>query len=334
MPRRYITTEAWVDDQFIALSANAKLLFVRLVTGPETGAAGALRLTATRAGKIAPDIPLDTDQFTSALEELTAPDERNNQMVRRYDDDWIWLPEFINHQVSGQGMIAAARRQAREVPDSLARAIDRALNAKFPTTKSGQDRDKATTRKPGNTKGNTQAAHQPDDSLSPGYAQPSREELEVLQEVQQEALSSGERASATDSPTETPPAPTSAGAESGGSPVPHDPDAAATAALLAADQALRDQPPPPPPDWAAIGGTIADAHERTTLAALQPRTDTHLPPDPEDRRHHVEATLNGNGKTCRYCHTPWTGLGTICDTCIDNEADRPTAARTSPEGTT
>ncbi len=127
MPRRSIDTEMWSDARFSELSAHAKLVFIRLTTGPDTTPCGAVRLAPKR---VAVDCEISRDQVNDAMDELV-----HHDLVRRYDDGWVWLPSWIKHQVSGPGFIKSVRRASNGLPDSLARAVGRELDRLFPRSK-------------------------------------------------------------------------------------------------------------------------------------------------------------------------------------------------------
>lgn len=131
MPRRSIDTEMWSDDRFGELSADAKLVFIRLTTGPDTTTCGAVRLATKR---VAVDCELTRPEVEDAVAELV-----DAGLVRRFDDGWVWLPAWIKHQVSGPGFIGAARRSAKGLPDSLTRAVHREIDRLFPRAKGAEN---------------------------------------------------------------------------------------------------------------------------------------------------------------------------------------------------
>jgi hypothetical protein len=90
MPHRSIDTAVWSDDRFVDRSAPAKLVYFRLITGDDMGAAGAARV---RAKRIAVDVELSTQEVESAIAELV-----ESGLVRAYDDGWLWLPGWIKHR--------------------------------------------------------------------------------------------------------------------------------------------------------------------------------------------------------------------------------------------
>lgn len=124
MPQRVIDTAMWDDERFSDLSGDAQHVYLRLVTGPDTGPAGATRV---RARRIAADTRRSEGKVKAALTELVTVG-----LVREYEGGWLWLPSWIKYQVSGPGFIKAVRRQAKECPPSLRTAIDRALNEHAP----------------------------------------------------------------------------------------------------------------------------------------------------------------------------------------------------------
>ncbi len=126
MANRSVTTAIWSDPRFADLSSAAQLVFLRLVTGPETNAAGA---TTVLPKAIAVDTNLTRAEAEACIDELVA-----SKLVRRYDD-WLWMPGWVEHQVIAGGMLIAARREAsrRGQPRALAQAITRALDSRFGT---------------------------------------------------------------------------------------------------------------------------------------------------------------------------------------------------------
>lgn len=134
MPRRSIDTAVWADHRFTDLSADAKLVFFRLVTGDDMGPSGAMRVSTRR---IASDMCMSQKRAAAGLADLV-----DSGIARAYDDGWYWLPAWIKHQVTGVQFCRAVRRHARDCPDSLQRAIGRALDAHAPR----QGSDKPRTR--------------------------------------------------------------------------------------------------------------------------------------------------------------------------------------------
>lgn len=142
MARRTVDTALWADERFTVLSPDAMLIFFRLVSGDDTGPAGATRVTAKR---LAVDTNMTPRRSEAALEQLV-----ESGLVRRYDGAWLWLPAWIRYQVSGPSFIRAVRRQARECPDALRIAIGRAIDAHAPK----RDPDKPRTEKSANSSEN------------------------------------------------------------------------------------------------------------------------------------------------------------------------------------
>ena len=64
MPKRNVDTAIWADHEFSELSATAQLVYLRLITGDDTGPHGATRAPAKR---IAVDTNLTRDQVDAAI---------------------------------------------------------------------------------------------------------------------------------------------------------------------------------------------------------------------------------------------------------------------------
>lgn len=135
MPRRSIDTSIWNDDRFAMASPEAKLVYFRLITGDDTGPAGATRVHSRR---LAADTGLSTKRAEIGVEELVG-----SGLVRRYDGGWQWLPSWIRYQVAGPNFCRAVRRQAKECPEALQKAIGRALDEHAPR----QESDRTQTEK-------------------------------------------------------------------------------------------------------------------------------------------------------------------------------------------
>jgi hypothetical protein len=157
MPRRSIDTSIWTDERFADLSPEAKLVYIRLVTGDDTGAAGATRVHIRR---LTSDTGLSGRRVEACLELLVGCG-----LVRRYEGGWHWLPAWIRYQVAGPNFCRAVRRQAKECPEALARAIGRALDDHAPR----QPPTKSRTRKDANTSANDKAYER----VGQGSANPS-----------------------------------------------------------------------------------------------------------------------------------------------------------------
>lgn len=164
MPSRSVTTEIWSDPAFAALSSAAQLIFLRLVTGPETTAAGTSRAMPK---SLAVDCNLSSLAAEDALNELVDAD-----LVRRYDGGWLWLPAWIDHQVNRGGMLIAARREAarRGLPRALSTALTRRLDARHgPAPKTGSDEPR--TQKAATSRGKGGPSREGPDTLPTGSRQ-------------------------------------------------------------------------------------------------------------------------------------------------------------------
>lgn len=124
MPARQITTEMWSDPTVAELSPPAILIWVRLITGPETTCAGTTRVLGRT---LAAETNQDRPTVDAAVQELL-----DAGLVERHGEA-LWMPGWIDHQVSGRGMLIAARREAarRDMPAELAARIRGALDERF-----------------------------------------------------------------------------------------------------------------------------------------------------------------------------------------------------------
>lgn len=123
MPKRTIDTAMWSDRRFADLSAHAQLVFIRLVTGPETIQCGA---TCVHPKTVASDCNLTRAEAAQAIDELSA-----SGLVRGYDDEWLWMPKWMEHQVHAKNFIQSARASTKGLPDALRKAAGREIDRLF-----------------------------------------------------------------------------------------------------------------------------------------------------------------------------------------------------------
>lgn len=123
MPKRTIDTAMWSDRRFADLSAHAQLVFIRLVTGPETIQCGA---TCVHPKTVASDCNLTRAEAAQAIDELAA-----SGLVRGYDDEWLWMPKWMEHQVHAKNFIQSARASTKGLPDALRKAAGREIDRLF-----------------------------------------------------------------------------------------------------------------------------------------------------------------------------------------------------------
>lgn len=138
MTTRSIDTDLWSDPRVAGLNYPAKLVFLRLIAGPETTPAGVIRITPEVVGAY---LGMPAKTARNSIAELIEAG-----LLREYDG-WFWLPKFIQYQLSGPGFIVAIRRSMKGLPDSLQVAIDRALVAKVGPLKAQGSPDKDPTEK-------------------------------------------------------------------------------------------------------------------------------------------------------------------------------------------
>lgn len=87
--RRYVSTQFWDDSYIENLCSDGKLLFMYLITSPETNVAGSFRITVKKI-HYHTDIP--REKILSLLESF----ERDGKIV--YRDDWMFVVNTIEHQ--------------------------------------------------------------------------------------------------------------------------------------------------------------------------------------------------------------------------------------------
>lgn len=159
MPARQITTEMWSDPTVADLSPAALLTWIRLITGPETTCAGTTRVLV-RTLAVETNQPRET--VAGAVQQLL-----DVGLIERHGE-LLWIPGWIEHQVSGRGMLIAARREAarRDMPPELADRIRARLDARFgppPEPATGKKARRPTARQPADSL--PVACGQPADSL-------------------------------------------------------------------------------------------------------------------------------------------------------------------------
>lgn len=159
MPKRMIDTAIWSDERITELTPHAQLVYFRLILGDDTTAAGSTRVKAKR---IAVDTNLTATDVDQAITQLVACD-----LVRAYDDGWLWLPSFIKYQLAGPPFIAAIRREAKRAPEALNRAITRALDARV-----GPQKHTPKTPEPGK-KPKTRSDAEPTTKAAPSREEPN-----------------------------------------------------------------------------------------------------------------------------------------------------------------
>lgn len=87
--QRYINTNFWEDDFIAELNSPGKLLFLYLLTNPQTNIAGAYQITIRR-------MVFDTGLERSVIVALLEYFEQAEKAI--YRADWLFLPNFIKHQ--------------------------------------------------------------------------------------------------------------------------------------------------------------------------------------------------------------------------------------------
>jgi hypothetical protein len=113
--KRRVASFFWDDEYIAALTPNAKLIFLHLLTNPLTLISGVYQLTDRR---IAFDTGVPPDETAQILEEL----ERDDKIKRR--EGFIAIKNWIDHQEMNPSIQKAIGRQLAEVPPELIEFVD------------------------------------------------------------------------------------------------------------------------------------------------------------------------------------------------------------------
>ena len=108
--KRAIDTSIWGDPWFTELSAEAKMVFMYLLTNERSTAAGIFDLSPRR---MAFDIGIDQSTAESALAECSA-------RVRWWPDHSIvWVVNFFRHQAVNDNFLKSAQRTYADLPAEI-----------------------------------------------------------------------------------------------------------------------------------------------------------------------------------------------------------------------
>lgn len=111
---RTVNTKFWNDTFIEELSPSEKLLFLYLLTNPQTNLIGIYEISIKR---IAYDTGLNADMVRKGLERF--------ETLKKafYVDSYIVLPNFLKNQNLNSNMKIAVLRQFKELPNSLKESI-------------------------------------------------------------------------------------------------------------------------------------------------------------------------------------------------------------------
>ena len=113
--KRYVNTTFWRDEYVASLDPSEKLLFIYLLTCPDTTIAGIYQLPIKI---IAVDTGLDKDMVCKILERF-----KNDGKVL-YRDGWVAIKNFIKHQSVNPSVQGGIERELLSVPESMRAFVD------------------------------------------------------------------------------------------------------------------------------------------------------------------------------------------------------------------
>lgn len=108
--KRYVNTTFWRDDYISSLDPPEKLLFLYLLTCPDTTIAGVYQIPLKI---IAADTGFDKDMIVKILARF----EDDDKVL--YRDGWIAIKNFIKHQSENPSVRAGIERELGSVPDDM-----------------------------------------------------------------------------------------------------------------------------------------------------------------------------------------------------------------------
>lgn len=109
--KRYIDTVFWDDNYITNLDPSEKLLFIYLITNPNTNISGIYQISLKR-------ISLDTGIEKEMCEKIIGRFQKDDKVF--YKDGWIVIGNFIKHQNFNSPFIKTGiERELKDVPSDL-----------------------------------------------------------------------------------------------------------------------------------------------------------------------------------------------------------------------
>jgi hypothetical protein len=108
--KRYINTTLWRDEYIASLDPSEKLLFIYLLTCPDTTIAGIYQLPIKI---IAADTGFDRDMVIKILARF----ETDGKVL--YRDGWVAIKNFIKHQSVNPSVQGGIERELSSVPECM-----------------------------------------------------------------------------------------------------------------------------------------------------------------------------------------------------------------------
>lgn len=107
---RYINTNFWRDTYVIDLDPSEKLLFIYLLTNPNTNIAGIYEISVRQ-------IAFDTGYDSDMVKKILARFERDGKVV--YKRGWLALTNWIKHQSINPKVASGIQRIIEDLPKWL-----------------------------------------------------------------------------------------------------------------------------------------------------------------------------------------------------------------------
>ncbi len=121
--QRYVSTHFWRDTYIDGLDPSEKLLFLYLLTNPETNICGIYEIPLR---VVSSDTGFDTEMIRKMFAKL----ERSKRLY--YIDGWVIMTKMVLHQtVNNPKIKAAIEREFATVPQAIVDAMDR-LSIPYP----------------------------------------------------------------------------------------------------------------------------------------------------------------------------------------------------------
>lgn len=110
MAGRYINTNFWKDSYIVDLETDEKLLFLYLLTNPQTNIAGIYELSIR-------EMAFDTDIDKKRIAEIMLKFEKDHKLV--YINGWVALNNWIKHQSKNPKVATGIQRIVDNLPEWL-----------------------------------------------------------------------------------------------------------------------------------------------------------------------------------------------------------------------
>ena len=120
--QRYVNTKLWRDTWVTDLDATEKLLFLYLLTNPNTNIAGIYEISLRQ-------IALDTNIDQEAIKRLFGRFSDVRKVF--WERGWIVIPNFIKHQSLNPKIAKGIRTELDAIPNWLRAQLDNEMDPKY-----------------------------------------------------------------------------------------------------------------------------------------------------------------------------------------------------------